>query len=72
MSSTVIERVVNELAGLPAAAQEQVLDFILVLKTTHPQAPRQPANGDAARYPLRGEAYTYIEPFAPVLPPGMP
>lgn len=69
MSNAVIEQVISELAGLPTGAQAQVLDFIAVLKSAQRSTISQAVAGEVARYPLRGEPYVYLVPFAPALPP---
>lgn len=64
MSSKAFTQAVAELAVLPEDALAQVLVYIETLKQSYPPRPATAA----ARYPLRGESYTYHEPFAPAVP----
>ena len=63
MSSKAFTQAVAELAVLPEDALVQVLVYIETLKQRYPPRP-----ATAARYPLRGESYTYHDPFAPAVP----
>lgn len=68
MSSKAFTQAVAELAVLPEDALVQVLVYIETLKQTYPPRPETASALPTARYPLRGESYTYREPFAPAVP----
>lgn len=66
MSSKTFTQAVSELAILPDDALTQVLRYIETLKR------RYPLHAGATEqiiedYPLRGEAYTYVDPFEPAV-----
>ncbi|MFZ4655921.1 MAG: hypothetical protein ACOYNY_02835 [Caldilineaceae bacterium] len=68
MSSKVFTQAVAELAVLPEDALLQVLLYIETLKQTYVPDPEIQSALPAARYPLRGESYTYHDPFEPAVP----
>lgn len=69
MHSETFTKVVAELAVLPEDAHLEVLAFIARWQQNN--QPVQLAMPPSARYPLRGEIYTYIDPCEPALPADM-
>lgn len=68
MSSKVFTQAVAELAVLPEDALVQVLLYIETLKQTYIPSLESQSALSATRYPLRGESYSYHDPFAPAVP----
>ena len=67
MSSKTFTQAIAELSVLPEDALTQVLTYIETLKRRYPS--RLDKKGTITeRYPLRGEVYTYLDPFEPAVP----
>ncbi|MEZ4707653.1 MAG: hypothetical protein R3A44_10625 [Caldilineaceae bacterium] len=67
MSSKSFTQAVTELAVLPEDALLQVLTYIELLKQRY-SIDAELKLTSSQRYPLRGESYTYSEPFEPAVP----